>query len=78
MGEQVSQPSLTHEELRKGIILLYCFHCKKTTKHQTLDKHGKPVYPPSKRAPVAVWRKGRWHTLQYARVCLECGNVTWF
>jgi len=57
---------LTKEEYRKGVILTWCYVCKGSTKHQTVDAHGKPVRPRLTYFMYPPYRQHRHH------VCLRC------
>jgi len=66
---ELASEKLTLDELKKGIILLHCKTCRRTTKHQTLNKKGKP-YTPTRLIPS---RKEK-----HRRMCLNCGTETLF
>ena len=65
---------LSREELKKGIIILWCPKCGKPTKHQTLNRHKQPI-----RKRGTVVRAGKTSgPIRYYRRCMECGHITKF
>ena len=66
-----SEPVLTNEEMKRGIILLWCKKCNRTTKHKRILK---TVSYQNCALDLVITRTMRTNYVE----CLECGNREYF